>query len=46
MQAVLCENLFHDNKEDVALLQSQEFLDDLGKAIIDGAVAYIEQTES
>lgn len=46
MPAVLCENLFHDNKEDVILLQTQDFLTDLAKAIVDGTISYIENTEN
>ena len=43
MPAVLIENLFHDNREDLKLLLNKSYLDDIARAIINGVQQYVEK---
>lgn len=40
---VICENLFHDNKEDVELLKNKNYLEDVAEAIVNGVLNYFEK---
>lgn len=43
--AVLVENLFHDNQEDVALLKNPQFLNDIAEAIVTGVQDFFAQNK-